>query len=682
MNATRSKGVDSLWLWGMLCCATPTFAADLWVDAHAVTQGDGSRTQPFKTIQAAATTAMPGDTVRVLPGVYRERVMPTRGGLPGQPIVYRSEVLHGATVKGSDVWSPAWRSEGEGLFSARLDEALFTDNGYVDGGNPYRIAYDWDKPRNNLPPFPYKEVQWTLGQMFVDGAPLPEKSSRAQLQETPPSWWFDARANRILLNLGGDSPTNHTIELTTRRGVFRPKLKGLGYIELHGFVFEHCANQFPAQFWALERNAPSGMVGTRAGHHWVISSNIIRHAKSVGLTFGNIGQSGSSDPFDNESAAESCASPQAVGFHRIEGNWFDQNGAIGAMGRAHEGVVFCGNIFSRNNSLGNNAYEIGGIKTHHAFNLLVEGNWFIDNDCMGIWLDNTWRNCRVTRNVFLGNRGKNIFFEMDDNTPATASTVDCNLFLPGRPTLVPQTGSTTNTPPLTGPWSVGIYGHDADGVCITHNLFAGEGYGLYFRKITNRKGGAANIVATGNLFAGGALTAACLPAPNPPFAQGNEFDWNIYPAANSPATAATPFVATGWSQNDGKTDDTIVGQLQSKLGGGPAPLSPFGKTNHRPPGYYLSLDQWRGVMGFDSNSVVAPLRCEFDRASWTLTVVVPTNALRPMPPHDKTATDFFGKPFEPNAVAGPFANLKPGRQVIHIPAPSEYPAPHPTLPRR
>ncbi|MCA1810352.1 MAG: DUF1565 domain-containing protein, partial [Kiritimatiellia bacterium] len=41
---------------------------------------DGSRERPFRTIMAAARKAVPGDTVTVHAGVYREWVCPPRGG--------------------------------------------------------------------------------------------------------------------------------------------------------------------------------------------------------------------------------------------------------------------------------------------------------------------------------------------------------------------------------------------------------------------------------------------------------------------------------------------------------------------------------------------------------------------------------------------------------------------------
>lgn len=643
--------------------ASKTKASELWVDASSVRDGDGSVAKPFTSIQAASREAIAGDTIRVQPGVYRERVMPERGGEPGRPIIYQSEVLHGAVVTGSDVWSPVWRDEGHGIYSGELDPALFKDNGYVDGGNPFRIAYNWDQKRNR-PPYPFAGVNWTLGQVFADGKTLKETSSRTEITVTSGSWWYDSKANRIVVNLGGKDPRNLRIEITTRRGVFRPLKKGLGYIEVRGFVFEHCANQFPGKFWENSNYAESGMVGTRSGNHWVIADNIFRDAKSIGLTFGTSGGIGE---FDNELPAQIEPHASLVGFHIITGNVFEANGAVGAMGCNTHGVQFSGNLFTANNALLNTSYETGGIKTHGAFGLHVEGNWFADNECEGIWLDNTWKNCLIARNIFLGNRGKNVFFEMDDNDAKTPSEVCDNVFLLGRPPLRPV--GSQPAPPWSV-WPVGIYGHDASGVRIEHNFFAGDGCGVFFRKMDDRKGGAGRISMNANFFAGRGLNAVCLPIDNPPNVRDNLSDFNIFPSF------PRPFAATGWSLPKGVVDRKGVEKIFHRATAAGGEVVCLGKSNTPPPGYELSFDQWRKVMNFDHHSVAADIGWELDRKNWRINLTIPELPLLGKHPNESLVeTDFLGRPFSDSVEAGCFGYVKSGVNSIQLPAPPFYDEP-------
>jgi len=80
------------------------------------------RAHPVRTLQYAADLARPGDTVLLLPGVYRERIRVRRGGEEGRPVVIRA--LEPGTVVVTGEADPAvieglrWRDEGRGVFSA------------------------------------------------------------------------------------------------------------------------------------------------------------------------------------------------------------------------------------------------------------------------------------------------------------------------------------------------------------------------------------------------------------------------------------------------------------------------------------------------------------------------------------------------------------------------------------
>ena len=95
------------------------------------TPGSGSKNNPFRTISQAAQIAMPGDTVIIGAGTYREWVNPKNGGTGNNNrIIYRNAdgerpVITGAEPLGG--WQPfkntVWRTE--------------VDNSLFGGYNPY-----------------------------------------------------------------------------------------------------------------------------------------------------------------------------------------------------------------------------------------------------------------------------------------------------------------------------------------------------------------------------------------------------------------------------------------------------------------------------------------------------------------------------------------------------------------
>lgn len=58
----------------------------IFVDGEGTLSASGTADDPLSSIQVALSQAEAGDTIRVRPGVYEERVMPPRGGRPGKPI--------------------------------------------------------------------------------------------------------------------------------------------------------------------------------------------------------------------------------------------------------------------------------------------------------------------------------------------------------------------------------------------------------------------------------------------------------------------------------------------------------------------------------------------------------------------------------------------------------------------
>lgn len=99
---------------------------------------DGSETSPFKTINKAASIAMPGDTVIVHDGVYREWVDPQNSGLNEQArITYMAAPGEHPVIKGSERIT-TWEHVEGNVWKVVLPNSFF------GGFNPYKEVLEGD----------------------------------------------------------------------------------------------------------------------------------------------------------------------------------------------------------------------------------------------------------------------------------------------------------------------------------------------------------------------------------------------------------------------------------------------------------------------------------------------------------------------------------------------------------
>ena len=238
---------------------------------------------------------MPGDTILVKPGVYRERISPPRGGEPSKPIIYRGEKLGSVFVKGSNLWSPDWKQHKATVYYAAPDESLFDYRVYLDSGNPFSVELASNPYGRNgkqeKQRFDYgdPDLVYTCGQVIVNGKLLTQAPFLSEVQAQTGTSKYDSGTGQIYINFGDLNPAKQTVEITTRRRIFAPHIMGLGHIVVEGFVFEHCGNQYPTNFWNTPVWGQAGAIGLRAGHHWVIRNNVIRYANTVAIDIGASG---------------------------------------------------------------------------------------------------------------------------------------------------------------------------------------------------------------------------------------------------------------------------------------------------------------------------------------------------------------------------------------------------------
>ena len=629
------------------------------------TNGDdanlGTADKPFRTISRAAAVVQAGEGVLVRAGVYRERVAPARGGTADKPIVYLAEPGHRVFLKGSDVWKPQWSPVAPHIFSAKPDDALFTDDVYFDSANPLKVfctATPWE--RNGRVEYEYfsggkkpdaafartcdRKLVYTLGQLFVDGRMFKQLPFRKELEAEAGSWFFDAASGQVLVHLADEqAPERHAIELTTRRRIFAPHVRGLGYIHVIGFVMEHCGNQYPRDFWSVRENAQAGALGTRAGHHWLIRDNVLRFANGLALDLGAEGP-------DSERANPPATGVRATGHHVVENNWFTDNGAGGIAGYMPSDVRITGNVFLRNNNLrfkGKKRYESAALKLHTPNQSLVADNLFMDNYTCGIWFDGGFgKGARVTRNIILGNRESEhgMFVEMGVY-PADTGWFDHNIVLGHKDAF---------------------YCHDGSGVTTAHNLLANSSdYGIQVRQVGPRCN-TKNHAFFNNLVFGNATNVVI----NYPAELGGNIrlDYNIYTADAD----ARKFFVSKYSKFDPSwTEAQFQGMMQSDLAASAEERAAFAHGSYA----WLTLSEWQKFWGqhsaaSDAHSVLdASASVALDPAKLELTLTISDAALHVGSINQSVADkDFSGVtiPQKGQALPGPWQQLKPGKNILHL----------------
>lgn len=582
MLKIKTRPLSACSLCGLLLMPTVSLAQrTLWVDTHAPEMADsnlGTETQPFKTINAAAQVAEPGDTVRVRAGTYRERVVPARGGTVESPIVYEAEPGAEVEIKGSEWWSTPWSSDARNprVFSSRIPMDVFADI-----PNPYRIGISIAARDGRIVARPVQEdardKPWprTLGQVFVKGEPLTQVESMALMRRMEGSWIVSADGGTLHIHLPGTQSPDillPTLEWTVRNRLFAPHRRGLGHIHVRGFTFLHCANQGPFP--------QGGAVSTRTGRNWVIEGNTIRFAKTVGLDIG----SETWDAANLDDTIEENRKLMVQAGHIVRENVISDNGLCGIAGWNSPNIRILNNLLERNNRLHFSNVdarweEWSAIKLHNS-NAIIAHNTIRFNEAYGIWIDNGYNLSRITGNVLIGNVGGGIMLELGAGT----CLIDNN--------IVSHTRS-------YGGFYDGnaIYAHDASGLTVVHNLLtANAGAGVLMRTITGRKFGG-KIVTTSdvrilnNVFHNNQKGDICLPFENPR-SSGNHSDWNVF--TRKPSFRLNKYQDTfAW-------EDVLDALRESGFTIDPESTDAQGEGDFR----HFGLDAWRASTGWDVNSVV------------------------------------------------------------------------------
>jgi len=412
----------------VMLVAAVGYSAEYHVATNGSDSNNGSKSNPFKTISAAAQVAQPGDTVIVHEGLYRERVNPPRGGTSEEKrIVYQAAPGEKVVIKGSEIIK-TWEKVQDGVWKVVLPNSFFGNY------NPYNqlVTGEWCK-WNKKTGYPRHTGTVYLNGVWMDEAKTQEQVL-APVGDKP--FWISKVENEsttIWAQFKDVDPNKELVEINVRQSVFYPDQPGRDYITVRGFTMRHAATP-----WSGAMSEQIGLIGTHWSKGWIIEDNVISHSMNTGITLGryDLGRFGVAMPEVSASGfVKSCElaiehgwSKEKIGSHVIRNNDIshcEKNGIHGSLGG-----IFCtieGNTIHEiavNGWIGGE--DVAGLKLLASNDCLIKNNHIFRCHAFGgIWLDWMAQGTRVTGNLLHDNKMIDIFMEVDHGP----FLLDHNLFL-------------------------------------------------------------------------------------------------------------------------------------------------------------------------------------------------------------------------------------------------------------
>ena len=384
----------------------------IYVKAGSV-NGNGTKENPYATINKAASVAQPGDEVIVAPGIYREYVNPLNAGTPDARITFRSEVPLGAVITGAEELT-GWTKYSDKVWTASVDNEIFGDY------NPYTtyVYGDWYFAGKSK----HTGVVYLNDKMLYEAASIEEVEAGLPTME---SWdpeasrlkWYavqDGGRTVFYCNFGEADPNSENVEINVRRECFMPQEEGIGYITVSGFTVCKAATT-----WAPPAAYQDCMIGPHWSKGWIIEDCDISNSKCSGIGLGKYYDPDNDHYFTNKKVKsptqmerdDVCRGQyygwlkEKIGSHIVRRNNIhhcEQGGIIGRMGGVFS-IIEDNHIHHINNMMELGGAEISGIKMHAAIDVTIRRN-IIHNCTMGIWCDWEAQGTRITQNFLYANQ--------------------------------------------------------------------------------------------------------------------------------------------------------------------------------------------------------------------------------------------------------------------------------------
>ena len=395
---------------------------------------EGSEQKPFRTISKAASIAMPGDTVKVHAGIYREWVSPANGGTEEHRIVYEAAGDGETVITGAEVLSD-WTDDGGGVWRARVANTLFTYR------NPFATLTYGDWLFSEKPPC-------HLGQVYLNGKSLYERPTIDEVRNPEP--WDEAKYpeqsllawhcevdpvyTTIWANFGGKDPREECVEINVRPFCFWPEKTGRNYITVRGFTLTQASPQ-----WAPPTALQEGLIGPHWSKGWIIENNKISESSCSGISLGKEISTGQNEWSDLKFKFGTQREQEVI-FRAIHANWdkehigshivryndiseCEQCGIVGHLGAVFS-EIYGNRIHHIHHKMVYHGAEVSGIKFHASLDVNIHHNVFYS--CYrAVWFDWQAQGTHLHHNLCFDNRSEDLFVEVCHGP----YMVDHNLFL-------------------------------------------------------------------------------------------------------------------------------------------------------------------------------------------------------------------------------------------------------------
>lgn len=407
----------------MLFAGSFLYAREYHVSVKGNDSNSGTATSPLRTIGKAALLAMPGDVIIVHGGIYREQVVPPRGGTSDtKRITYMAAPGEKVEIKGSEIVQ-GWVRVKEDLWKVQLPYSFF--GSYT----PFteRIWGDWyggwlhtAEVYLNNKPLSEDSVQ----NVFMGKPAMARYGSPKEMMEPMYTWCSrsDSGKTTVYARFGSYDPNREMVEVNVRPACFYPEKPNINYLTVRGFHMSMAASQ-----WAAPTAEQPGLIGTNWSRGWIIENNTISNSRCTGLTLGKDRATGDNmwmkdrsidgSQHYNELVHRVIANgwnKETIGSHIVRNNTIfncGQAGICGSFGGAFS-EIYGNNIFNIYTYRPFGGAEMAGIKLHAAIDVQIHDN-YIHNANLGIWLDWMAQGTRVARNLLHDNDNTDIFVEVN-----------------------------------------------------------------------------------------------------------------------------------------------------------------------------------------------------------------------------------------------------------------------------